>query len=102
MVAINSDENISRWFDNAVQEFNEKLGNKVKKTQSSLPITQPIGKFKELFFHFHVTSLKNCWEKGEEYATQVDNICQDDEATSDALYQCITDWEENFDTLIKL
>ena len=39
MVAINSDENVSRWFDNAVQEFNKKVGNNVKKTQSSLPIT---------------------------------------------------------------
>ena len=31
MVAINSDENVSRWFDNAVQEFNEKLGNNMKR-----------------------------------------------------------------------
>ena len=30
----------------------------------------------------------------------VDNICQDYEAT--LIYQCITDWEENFDILIKL
>ena len=65
MVAINSDENTFRWFDNAVQEFNEKLGNNVKKTQSSFPITQLIGKFKKLFFHFHITSLKNYQKKGE-------------------------------------
>ena len=48
MVAINSDENLSRWFDNVVHEFNEKLGNNMKKTQSSLPITELIGKFKKL------------------------------------------------------
>ena len=66
MVAINSDENVSRWFDNAVHKFNEKLENNVEKKQSSLPITQLIGNFKKLFFQFHITSLKNYWEKGED------------------------------------
>ena len=50
MVAINSEEHVSRWFDNAVQEFDEKVGNNVKKTKSSLSIPQLIGKFKKLFF----------------------------------------------------
>ena len=45
MIAINSDENVSTRFDNAVHEFNEKLGYNVKTSQSSLPITQIIGKF---------------------------------------------------------
>ena len=94
MVAINSDENVSRWFDNAVQEFNDKLGNKVKKTQSALPITQLIGKFKKLLFQFHITSLKNYCEKGEEYATEVGNICDDYIATLDTLYQNIIHWEK--------
>ena len=89
MVAINSDFNESRWFDNAFQEFNEKVGNNVKKIQSSLPITQLIGKFKKLFVLFHMTSLKNYWEEGEEYVTEVDNIRADYVATSDTLYQYI-------------
>ena len=58
MVAINSDENVSRWFDNAVQEFNKKVGNNVKKTQSSLPITQLIGKFQKFIFPFSYHKFK--------------------------------------------
>ena len=76
MIATISDENVFKWFNNAVKEFYTKLGNNVKKTQSSLPITQLIGKFKKLFFHFHITSLKNYWEKGEDHKTEADNIRQ--------------------------
>ena len=92
MIAINSFENISKWFDNAVHKFNEKLGNNVEKTQSSLSITQLIGKFNELFFQFHITTLKNYWEKGAEYATEVDNIRQDYISTSETSYQYIKEW----------
>ena len=46
--------------------------------------------------------MKNYWEKGEEYAPEVDNIRQDYIATSDTFYQFITDWKRNFDILIKL
>ena len=93
MIAINSDANVSRWFDNAVHEFNKKLGNNIAK--SPTPCTQLIGKFKKIFFQFHITSLKNYYDKGEEYATEVENIRDDYIATSDALYQLITDWEKN-------
>ena len=71
-------------------------------TKSPTPCTQLIGKFKKIFFQFHITSLKNFYDKGEEYATEVENIRDDYIATSDALYQLITDWEEKYNTLIKL
>ena len=45
---------------------------------------------------------KYYYDKGEEYATEVENIRDDYIATSDALYQYITDWEEKYNTLIKL
>ena len=90
MVAINSDENVSRWCDNAIQQFNKKLGNKVKK--KSLPVTQLIEKLKQE--KFHITSLQNYWEKHEVHETEVGNIRADYIATSDTLYEYIADWGE--------
>ena len=58
MIAINSDKNVSRWFDNALQDCNKKLGNNMKKTQSLYLITQLIGKFKKLFFQFHIKNFE--------------------------------------------
>ena len=76
MIAINSDKNVSEWFDDAVKE---------------LPITQRIGTFKKYFFQFHIETLKNNWGEGESYKTEAENIHQDYITTSNTLYQCIKD-----------
>ena len=46
--------------------------------------------------------MKNNWEKGEEYATEFDNICDAYLATLDTLYQYIMDWEDNNNKLMEL
>ena len=51
MITIKSDENISKRFDNAVQEFYAKLGNKVKKMQSSQSFNL-LGNSKNYYFSF--------------------------------------------------
>ena len=46
--------------------------------------------------------MNNYWEKCKEYATEVGNIHDDYITALDTSYQCIKDWEDNYNTLIEL